>query len=113
MAYTEFTLWLTPGEPLRSTLRSTIIRRLAARLDAVEFEPHVTVFCGPSTDAEARAVARRIARQFPPIKSDRRPIGPYGTLYQDAVCAVSGIFRRSSGSSRSPPQAYSSHRTIS
>ena len=41
---------------------------LAASLDAVEFEPHVTVFCGPSTDAEARAVARRIARQFSPIE---------------------------------------------
>jgi 2'-5' RNA ligase len=66
-AYTEFTLWLTPREPLGSFLRSTI-RRLAARLDAVEFEPHVTVFCGPSTDDEARAVARRIAIQFAPIE---------------------------------------------
>jgi 2'-5' RNA ligase len=60
-------LWLTPSEPLRSTLRS-IIRRLAASLDAVEFEPHLTVYCGPSTDAEARAVAHLIARQFSPIE---------------------------------------------
>jgi len=67
MAYTEFTLWLTPCEPLRTSLRSTI-SQLAARCDAVEFEPHVTVFCGPSTDAEARAVARRVARQFSPIE---------------------------------------------
>jgi 2'-5' RNA ligase len=67
MAYTEFTLWLTPGEPHRALLRSTI-SQLAARFDAVEFEPHVTVFCGPSTDAEARAVARRVARQFSPIE---------------------------------------------
>jgi 2'-5' RNA ligase len=67
MAYTEFTLWLTPGEPHRTLLRSTI-SQLAARFDAVEFEPHVTVFCGPSTDAEARAVARRVARQFSPIE---------------------------------------------
>lgn len=65
--YTEFTLWLTPGEPLRATLRS-IIRRLASSLDAVEFEPHVTVFCGPSTDDESRAIIRRIAGQFPPIE---------------------------------------------
>jgi len=64
---TEFTLWLTPCEPLRSQLRS-IIRQLATRFDAVEFEPHVTVFCGPSTDIEARTVARRIAEQFSPIE---------------------------------------------
>src|SRR3974390_1605721 len=67
MAYTEFTLWLTPGEPHRTLLRSTI-SQLAARFDAVEFEPHVTVFCGPSPDAEARAGARMIARQSPPIE---------------------------------------------
>lgn len=65
-AHTEFTLWLTPREPLRWLLRSTI-GQLAARLDAVDFEPHVTVFCGPSTDSEARAVARRIAGQFAPV----------------------------------------------
>ena len=64
---TEFTLWLTPREPLRSLLRSTI-RQLAARFDAVEFEPHVTVFSAPSTDIEALAVARRIAAQFSPIE---------------------------------------------
>jgi 2'-5' RNA ligase len=66
-AYTEFTLWLTPSEPQRSLLRSTI-RRLAARLDAVEFEPHVTVFCGSSTEDEARAVAGKIAMRFAPIE---------------------------------------------
>jgi len=60
-------LWLTPCEPLRSTLRR-IIHRLAESLDAVEFEPHMTVYCGPSTEAEARAVARVIAKQFPPIE---------------------------------------------
>jgi putative hydrolase of the HAD superfamily len=64
---TEYTLWLTPREPLRSQLRSTI-RQLAARLDSVEFEPHVTVFSGPSTDIEAHAAARRIAAQFSPIE---------------------------------------------
>ncbi len=67
MAYTEFALWLTPCEPLRTLLHSTI-SLLAARFDAVEFEPHVTVFCGPSTDAEARAIARQVARQFSPIE---------------------------------------------
>jgi 2'-5' RNA ligase len=66
-AHTEFTLWLTPSEPLGSLLRSTI-RRLAAQLDAAEFEPHVTVYCGPSSDEEARDVARRIAMRFAPIE---------------------------------------------
>jgi putative hydrolase of the HAD superfamily len=65
--HTEFTLWLTPHEPLRSSLRSTI-RHLATELDAVEFEPHVTVFCGPGTDGEARAVTERIASQFGPVE---------------------------------------------
>jgi 2'-5' RNA ligase len=67
MADTEFSLWLVPCEPQRSALRSTI-QRLAVRLDAIEFEPHVTVFCGPSTDAEAGAVVDRIAKRFAPIE---------------------------------------------
>jgi hypothetical protein len=70
--YTELSLWLTPREPLRSVLRATI-RELAVRYDAVEFEPHMTLFCGSSTDNESRAIVRRIAGQFPPIEltSDR------------------------------------------
>jgi 2'-5' RNA ligase len=63
----EYTLWLMPREPLAISLRSTI-RRLATKLDAIEFEPHVTMFCGPSTDDEARAIAHRIANQFTPIE---------------------------------------------
>lgn len=66
MPHTEFTLWLTPGEPLRTTL-SAIIRRLAQVCEAVEFEPHVTLFCGRSSDEEASATARGIAAHFPPI----------------------------------------------
>jgi 2'-5' RNA ligase len=66
MRYTEFTLWLTPAEQLRTLLRSTI-SQLAARLDAIEFEPHLTVFSGPATDEEASTVARRIANRFPAI----------------------------------------------
>ena len=34
----------------------------------MEFEPHRTVYCGPSTGAEARAVAQMIAKQFSPIE---------------------------------------------
>ena len=67
IAYTEFTLWLMPHEPLRTTLHA-LIRRLAADFDAVEFEPHVTVFCGPSTDDECRAIVHLIAGQFAPVE---------------------------------------------
>jgi hypothetical protein len=67
MAYTEFTLWLLPSEPLGSELRS-IINQLAARFDAVEFEPHVTVFCGPSTVIEAQDVLEVIANEYAPIE---------------------------------------------
>jgi Cyclic phosphodiesterase-like protein len=63
---TEFTLWLVPQEPLQSKLRE-IIRRLSDEFDAVEFEPHVTLFSAPSNDAEARAIVSRISRQFPPV----------------------------------------------
>ena len=66
IARTEFTLWLTPAEPLRSALRS-IIGLLAATLDAVEFEPHVTVFCGPSTEAAARGLVQKIASRTSPV----------------------------------------------
>jgi putative hydrolase of the HAD superfamily len=67
MAYTEFTLWLVPAEPLRESLRA-IVDRLAAAFDAVPFEPHVTLFCGASSEAEARAVTERIARRFGPVE---------------------------------------------
>lgn len=66
-SYTNFSLWLTPSDSIGSLLRATI-RQLAAQFDAVDFEPHVTIFCGPSTDSEARDVARRIAGQFAPIE---------------------------------------------
>ena len=65
--YANFSLWLTPSDSMRALLRATI-RQLAAQLDAVDFEPHVTVFSGLSTDSEARDVARRIAGQFAPIE---------------------------------------------
>ena len=67
IAYTEFTLWLMPHEPLRTTLHA-LIRRLAADFEAVEFEPHVTLFCGTSNEAKARATAGAITTGFPPIE---------------------------------------------
>ena len=44
------------------------MRRLASSLDAVEFEPHVTVFCGRSSDLEARGVVELIAGRFPHVE---------------------------------------------
>ena len=52
MPYAEFTLWLTPHKALAGRLRS-LIRRLAEEFDAIPLEPHLTVFCGPSDEAEA------------------------------------------------------------
>lgn len=80
IAYTEFTLWATPREPLRSKLRA-LITHLATSLDAVEFEPHVTIFCGPSSEAEAHAVAGSIAAQFAPFElvADRLDCTPQYT----------------------------------
>lgn len=79
MAHTEFTLWLTPREPLRTTLFA-IMRRLASDLDAVEFEPHVTVFFGPSSDAKAEATARAIASRFRPIALDAEQLDHIGSF---------------------------------
>ena len=67
MAYTDISLWLTPQEPLRTTLNA-IVRRLARDLDAVEFEPHVTVFCGRLSDDEAEAAASALGARFGPIQ---------------------------------------------
>jgi 2'-5' RNA ligase len=67
IAYTEFTLWLIPNEPLASTLQA-LIRRLATDFDAVAFEPHVTLFCGPSNEDEAQATAGAMAARFPPVE---------------------------------------------
>jgi hypothetical protein len=66
-AHFEHSLWLLPAEPLREKLRS-IIRRLADTCDAVDFEPHVTISCGPSHDDEIRLIAREIASRFPPVE---------------------------------------------
>jgi hypothetical protein len=67
MMHNEFTLWLMPKEPLRGQMRS-IIRDLAVEFDAVEFEPHVTVYCGRSSQPEAASVGRAISRAFAPLE---------------------------------------------
>lgn len=109
IAYTEHTLWLTPGEPLRSRLRSIIVD-LAARLDAVEFEPHVTVFCGPTNDAAARDLVRRIARETPPCELIAERLDHTGSFTKtlfvqfQELAAVRRIFETARAGS--PPSNY-------
>jgi 2'-5' RNA ligase len=62
----EYTYWLLPAEPLRSKL-TTVVGNLAREFDAVAFDPHVTVFCSRSNDAEAQRVTQQIAQSFKPF----------------------------------------------
>jgi hypothetical protein len=63
----EYTFWVRPAEPLRSQLKS-VIRDLSREFNAVDFDAHCTVFCGRSSDAEASALAERIAKTFAPFE---------------------------------------------
>ena len=65
--YTEHCFWLLPAEPLKTHLRS-IIRQLAKKSDAIDFEPHVTIFCGPSNDMETQTIARSVTSLFSPVE---------------------------------------------
>ena len=65
--YTEHSFWLLPAEPINATLHS-IIRQLAKRFYAIEFNPHVTISCGASNDDETISIAREIAGRFSPLK---------------------------------------------
>jgi Cyclic phosphodiesterase-like protein len=66
MAQTEYTLWLLPAQPLAGRLRA-VIRELALEFDAPEFDPHVTIYAGPSSANEARQIAEDIGGQFQPL----------------------------------------------
>lgn len=61
--YTEHSFWLLPAEPLKGQLRS-IVRQLAMTYDAIDFEPHVTIFSGPSGDDQTHAIARGAASLY-------------------------------------------------
>ncbi|HEY8032083.1 MAG TPA: 2'-5' RNA ligase family protein [Methylocella sp.] len=61
--YTEHSFWLLPAEPLKGQLRA-IIQQLAKKYDAVDFEPHVTIFSGPSHDDRTHAIARGAASLY-------------------------------------------------
>jgi hypothetical protein len=63
-----YSLWLVPAEPLRSELRS-IIQKLAAEHESVDFEPHVTVSAGGMLDDdETRDISHDIASRFLPVE---------------------------------------------
>ena len=62
----EYTLWVTPAEPLKSTLKAAITK-LYREFDAVDFDPHVTIYAGRSNDEEALRLGKMISETFPPI----------------------------------------------
>jgi sulfur relay (sulfurtransferase) DsrC/TusE family protein len=63
----EHSFWLLPAEPLRTQLRS-IIRQLAMKHGASEFEPHVSLSCAPSDDDQTRIIGCEIASLFSPVE---------------------------------------------
>jgi hypothetical protein len=65
--YTQLSVWLLPATPLLEKLRSSI-QTLAKDFDAIEFEPHVTIFSGSSDDDEMCALVQQIASMFPPCE---------------------------------------------
>lgn len=60
---THYSVWIMPDEPLREQLHS-IIGKLAAEFDAVDFEPHVTIYSGPSDDEAIQGLAAKVAGMF-------------------------------------------------
>jgi Cyclic phosphodiesterase-like protein len=72
--YKEHSFWLLPAEPLNKQLHS-IVQQLAKKYDAIDFDPHVTIFSGPFVDDQTNTIARAIARLFShgkliPVKCD-------------------------------------------
>jgi 2'-5' RNA ligase len=65
--YTEHSFWLLPAEPLKEQLRA-IVRQLAKEYDAVDFEPHVTIYCGPFDDDQARTIMHGVASLYSPVE---------------------------------------------
>lgn len=61
--YREHSLWLLPSEPNAEKL-SSVIRLLAKDFEAVDFEPHVTLSCVPSSDKEFTDIAHDLGSRF-------------------------------------------------
>ncbi len=62
----QYSYWLLPAEPAAAALQAQITR-LAGQYGAVSFEPHVTLYTGPSDDAEAAATLASLRRSFRPL----------------------------------------------
>jgi hypothetical protein len=60
---TQHSFWLLPAEPVKEQLRS-IVQQLAKEYDAIDFEPHVTIYCGPSDDDLTRTIAHGVASLY-------------------------------------------------
>jgi hypothetical protein len=60
---TQHSFWLLPAESLKEQLRS-IVQLLAREYDSIDFEPHVTIYCGPSDDDQTRAITHGVARLY-------------------------------------------------
>jgi hypothetical protein len=78
MAQTEYAFWLMPAEPLMGQL-CAVIRALATEFNAPRFDPHVTIYHGPSSRKEAGKIAGEIAARFRPLdlemqKLDQSPV---------------------------------------
>jgi hypothetical protein len=82
--YTEHSFWLLPAEPLKRQLRS-IIQQLAKKYDAIDFEPHVTISCGPSDDDQTHTIARGIASLFSPVELTPMKLD-YTSEYTKTLC---------------------------
>jgi 2'-5' RNA ligase len=63
---TLFSYWLLPAEPAAAGLQAQI-KGLAVRYDAVVFEPHVTLYTGPSDDREVAATLASLRQSFQPL----------------------------------------------
>ena len=63
----RFALWLVPAEPVRAEL-AAIIRRFAKQYDAPIFDPHVTVYGGCFTGADAMCeLLDAVVTNVPPV----------------------------------------------
>ena len=59
--------WLIPTAPRRNFF-STLITELAERFDAPIFEPHLSIFVEPASDAHARRVIKEVTADFGQIR---------------------------------------------
>ena len=64
---TLFSYWLLPTAPEAAALQEQIAR-LAGTYDAVVFEPHVTLYTGPSDDGEVAATLDFLRESFRPLR---------------------------------------------